>query len=117
LSIDKDHSPRVDAFPFLLVPALRPGDIVIMDNLGSHKGKAVRRAIRAAGASIGRPAVLAQCLATFQLGLRLHLVALGGSKLGLSLIELETEIDFIERRQDLTLPFHQLRPGGVPPCR
>jgi hypothetical protein len=26
----------------VLVPALRPGDIVIMDNLGSHKGRAVR---------------------------------------------------------------------------
>ena len=36
----------------LLVPALEPGDIVIMDNLGSHKGKAVRRAIRAAGAKL-----------------------------------------------------------------
>ena len=34
----------------VLVPSLKPGDIVIMDNLGSHKGKAVRRAIRAAGA-------------------------------------------------------------------
>ena len=33
-----------------LVPTLRPGDIVIIDNLGSHKGAAVRRAIRAAGA-------------------------------------------------------------------
>jgi transposase len=31
---------------------LRPGDIVIMDNLGSHKGKAARRAIRAAGARL-----------------------------------------------------------------
>jgi transposase len=37
----------------VLVPTLRPGDIVIMDNLGSHKGKAVRRAIRAAGARLG----------------------------------------------------------------
>jgi len=36
----------------ILVPALRPGDIVIIDNLGSHKGKAVRRAIRAAGAKL-----------------------------------------------------------------
>lgn len=36
----------------VLVPALRPGDIVIMDNLGSHKGGAVRRAIRAAGAKL-----------------------------------------------------------------
>jgi len=36
----------------VLVPSLEPGDIVIMDNLGSHKGKAVRRAIRAAGARL-----------------------------------------------------------------
>ena len=36
----------------VLVPTLSPGDIVIMDNLGSHKGKAVRRAIRAAGAKL-----------------------------------------------------------------
>ena len=35
-----------------LVPTLKPGDIVIMDNLGSHKGQAVRRAIRAAGAKL-----------------------------------------------------------------
>jgi transposase len=34
----------------VLVPELRPGDIVIMDNLGSHKGRAVRAAIEAAGA-------------------------------------------------------------------
>jgi len=36
----------------LLVPSLRPGDIVIMDNLGSHRGKAVRRAIRTARAKL-----------------------------------------------------------------
>src|SRR4051812_8831314 len=36
----------------VLVPTLRPGDIVVMDNLGSHKSKAVRRAIRAAGARL-----------------------------------------------------------------
>ncbi|BAK65775.1 putative transposase for insertion sequence element [Sphingobium sp. SYK-6] len=35
-----------------LVPTLVPGDIVIMDNLGSHKGQAVRKAIRAAGAKL-----------------------------------------------------------------
>ena len=35
-----------------LVPTLSPGDIVIMDNLGSHKGQAVRKAIRAAGARL-----------------------------------------------------------------
>jgi hypothetical protein len=32
----------------VLAPTLHPGDIVIMDNLGSHKANAVRRAIRAA---------------------------------------------------------------------
>jgi transposase len=35
-----------------LVPALSQGDIVIMDNLGSHKGQAVRRAIRSTGAKL-----------------------------------------------------------------
>ena len=35
-----------------LVPTLEPGDVVIMDNLGSHKGKAVRRLIRAADAKL-----------------------------------------------------------------
>ena len=35
-----------------LVPTLRPGDVVIMDNLGSHKGPRVRQAIRAAGAKL-----------------------------------------------------------------
>lgn len=35
-----------------LVPTLNPGDIVIMDNLGSHKGAAVREAIDAAGARL-----------------------------------------------------------------
>ena len=36
----------------VLVPTLRPDDIVIIDNLGSHKGKAVRQLIRAAGAKL-----------------------------------------------------------------
>jgi transposase len=31
---------------------LKPSDIVIMDNLGSHKGKAVRQLIRSAGAKL-----------------------------------------------------------------
>ena len=35
-----------------LVPTLRPGDLVILDNLGSHKGRAVRRAIRNVGAPL-----------------------------------------------------------------
>lgn len=35
-----------------LVPTLQPGDVVIMDNLGSHKGHAVRKAIRSVGAKL-----------------------------------------------------------------
>lgn len=36
----------------LLVPTLRAGDIVILDNLGSHRGHAVRAAVRSAGATL-----------------------------------------------------------------
>ena len=36
----------------VLLPTLRPGDIVVMDNLGSHKGRAIRAAIRAAKAKL-----------------------------------------------------------------
>jgi transposase len=36
----------------VLMPTLREGDIVIMDNLGSHKGKAVRELIRSTGAKL-----------------------------------------------------------------
>jgi transposase len=35
-----------------LIPTLKPGDVVILDNLGSHKGQAVREAIRKAGAKL-----------------------------------------------------------------
>ena len=35
-----------------LVPTLGPGDIVIMDNLGSHKVAGIREAIEAAGATV-----------------------------------------------------------------
>jgi transposase len=35
-----------------LVPTLRPGDIVIMDNLKPHKAKGIREAIEAAGGKI-----------------------------------------------------------------
>jgi transposase len=35
-----------------LVPQLRPGDIVVMDNLNSHKGPDVIAAIHAAGAEV-----------------------------------------------------------------
>ena len=36
----------------VLAPELRPGDIVIMDNLGSHKVSGVRQAIEARSASL-----------------------------------------------------------------
>jgi transposase len=36
----------------VLVPELKPGDIVIMDHLGSHKGPGVSAAIEAAGARL-----------------------------------------------------------------
>jgi transposase len=36
----------------ILVPELRRGDIVVMDNLSSHKGPAVRTMIRGAGARV-----------------------------------------------------------------
>jgi hypothetical protein len=44
----------------LLLPTLTPGDIVIMDNLGSHKGRAVRDAIRSVGAHRSAAALLAR---------------------------------------------------------
>ena len=36
----------------ILLPTLRPGDIVVMDNLGSHRGKVVRQLIRSTGAKL-----------------------------------------------------------------
>src|SRR6516164_6009575 len=36
----------------VLAPTLKSGDVVILDNLGSHKGKAVRQAIRDVGARL-----------------------------------------------------------------
>lgn len=35
-----------------LVPSLRPGDVVVMDNLASHKVKRVREAIESAGCDL-----------------------------------------------------------------
>jgi transposase len=40
---------RVEQF---VAPTLRPGDIVVMDNLSSHKDPAIQRAIRSAGAKL-----------------------------------------------------------------
>lgn len=36
----------------VLVPALRPRDIVVMDNLASHKGEEIRALIEATGAEL-----------------------------------------------------------------
>jgi transposase len=36
----------------VLVPTLKPGDIVVMDNLPAHKPAGVRRSIEAAGADL-----------------------------------------------------------------
>ena len=35
-----------------LIPTLKPGDVVIMDNLSSHKSPAIRKAIRGVGARL-----------------------------------------------------------------
>ncbi|TWB86787.1 transposase [Bradyrhizobium macuxiense] len=39
----------------VLRPVFRPGDIVILDNLGSHRSKAVRQLIRSVGAKLFLP--------------------------------------------------------------
>lgn len=36
----------------MLAPQLRPGDVVVMDNLGSHKVAGIREAIEARGAEL-----------------------------------------------------------------
>ena len=36
----------------ILVPTLRPGDVVVLDNLAVHKQPAIRAAVEAAGASL-----------------------------------------------------------------
>ena len=36
----------------VLLPTLRPGDIVVLDNLGSHRSKTVRELIRSVGAKL-----------------------------------------------------------------
>jgi transposase len=36
----------------ILAPTLTPGDVVVMDNLSSHKGPRVRELVEAAGASV-----------------------------------------------------------------
>ena len=36
----------------ILIPTLKPGDVVVLDNLGSHKGRRARQAVREAGARL-----------------------------------------------------------------
>jgi transposase len=36
----------------MLAPELRPGDVLVLDNLSSHKGVEARKAVEAAGARI-----------------------------------------------------------------
>ena len=50
-----------------LVPTLKPDDIVILDNLASHKAKAVRQAVRCAGARDDRPG-LDSCVRALRTG-------------------------------------------------
>ena len=55
-SMTLDGAVNRDAFEAfvkkVLVPSLSPGDVVVMDNLSSHKGPHVRQMIEAAGASL-----------------------------------------------------------------
>ena len=53
-----------------LVPTLKPGDVVILDNLGSHKGKVVRRAIRELRARAVFPPKYSPDLKSHRAGLR-----------------------------------------------
>jgi len=36
----------------VLAPTIKPGDIVILDNLGGHKAKVIRQIIKTAGARL-----------------------------------------------------------------
>ena len=42
----------------VLAPTLKPGDIVVMDNLPAHKPSSIREAIEATGAEVALPAAL-----------------------------------------------------------
>jgi transposase len=55
-AVTVDGAINADAFAVwtrqVLLPYLRPGDVVVMDNLPPHKGPSVAQAIQAAGASL-----------------------------------------------------------------
>lgn len=52
----------------VLVPELRPGDVVVMDNLSSHKRVSVREHIQAAGRETARPPALQRGLQSHKEG-------------------------------------------------
>ena len=56
----------------VLAPTLRPGDIVVLDNLGSHKAKAARRLVRDRGARLVFLPPYSPDLNTIAQGLRLR---------------------------------------------
>jgi transposase len=47
-----DHDVFTAYIDQVLVPTLRPGDLVVVDNLGAHRGDDIRGLIEAAGASL-----------------------------------------------------------------
>jgi len=47
-----DGASFLDYVVKVLVPELKPDDIVVLDNLSSHKSEAVKAAIEAAGATL-----------------------------------------------------------------
>lgn len=47
-----DHDSFLAYVEQILAPTLRPGDIVILDNLGAHRGDDIRLAIAATGATL-----------------------------------------------------------------
>jgi hypothetical protein len=53
-----------------LIPTLKPNDIVVLDNLGSHKGKAVRKAVKAAGARYNLGATGREAAGSYPDGMR-----------------------------------------------
>ena len=47
-----DHDSFLAYVEQILVPTLRPGDIVVLDNLGAHRGDDIRLAVAGAGATL-----------------------------------------------------------------
>jgi transposase len=47
-----DHDSLLAYVTQVLVPTLRPGDVVVLDNLSTHRGAEIREGIEAAGATL-----------------------------------------------------------------